>query len=214
MCVLENLTIKNFRKSDNKDFSNHHYMVDVYLGNKLITQYHYNPLTIIFNDENKTKLKLKTPMMYYGNQYWPMKNYDIKTYFCVLLLKQVSSVYHRGFSYEMVERYANPFNCCFGTKKLTSEFQSDFDKAIDNILINDKDLINAVLPDLKDVEFALVSDAECYESSSDFEDFCVNLGYDSNSRKAEKIYNACKDMWCFLVKSGKYEEMKEVYQDY
>lgn len=212
MCVLDNLTVKNFRKSDNKDFSNHHYMVDVYLGDKLITQYHYNPLTIIFDSDNKTKLKLKHSINTSIMTYYPSGMKNIKDYFCLKLLSCLSLVYHRGIDLETIKKVANPYNC-FGTKKLTSEFQSDFDKAIDNILINDKDLINAVLPDLKDVEFALVSDAECYESSSDFEDFCVNLGYDSNSRKAEKIYNACKDMWCILVKSGKYEEMKEVYQE-
>lgn len=210
MCVLENLTVKNFRKSDNKDFSNHHYMVDVYLGDKLITQYHYNPRVKIFQSEDK--LKLKEPVIS-GGQHYRVKMYDAKLYFVLEVMRYFRSKFHQDWPIEKIKEWVNPFRW-HGNTKLVDIVQQDLDAAVDYVLINDKDLINAIMPDLKDVEHSLVSDAECYESSSDFEDFCVNFGYDNDSQKAEKIYNACKDMWCLLVKSGKYEEMKEVYQDY
>ena len=36
------------------------------------------------------------------------------------------------------------------------------------------------------------SDSGCYESSKNFDDFCCMFGYDNNSIKALKIYEACK----------------------
>jgi len=36
------------------------------------------------------------------------------------------------------------------------------------------------------------SDGMAFRSSINLTDFCYNLGYDTNSRKAEKIYKACE----------------------
>ena len=44
-------------------------------------------------------------------------------------------------------------------------------------------------PTLVDIISALLSDASCVLSARDFEDFASNLGYDPDSRKAEKIYH-------------------------
>ena len=41
-----------------------------------------------------------------------------------------------------------------------------------------------------DVLSSLLMDAQC--GSDTFEDFCANLGYDSDSRKAESIYRECQ----------------------
>ena len=46
-------------------------------------------------------------------------------------------------------------------------------------------------PVLQDVLHALVSDADC--AIDTFEDFCGNLGYDTDSRKAPETYLACQD---------------------
>lgn len=43
-------------------------------------------------------------------------------------------------------------------------------------------------PTWKDVLGSLVSDYYCYESADSFEDFCQELGYDTDSRRVEKIY--------------------------
>ena len=45
-------------------------------------------------------------------------------------------------------------------------------------------------PELADVLHCLLSDAEAGAQS--FEDFCADLGYDTDSRKAEKTWQACK----------------------
>lgn len=47
-------------------------------------------------------------------------------------------------------------------------------------------------PRKSDVIPCLLSDYSLIESSRNFEDFCSSLGYDSDSRKAEKIYNDTK----------------------
>ena len=44
-----------------------------------------------------------------------------------------------------------------------------------------------------------------YES---FEDFCSQLGYDTDSRNAERIYNACKDQYLHLISLYNEEEME------
>jgi hypothetical protein len=43
-------------------------------------------------------------------------------------------------------------------------------------------------PTWKDILGSLVSDYYCYESADSFEGFCQELGYDSDSRKAENTY--------------------------
>lgn len=45
-------------------------------------------------------------------------------------------------------------------------------------------------PSAADVLACLLSDASCAESS--FEDWCSDLGYDADSRKALSTYEACK----------------------
>ena len=44
-----------------------------------------------------------------------------------------------------------------------------------------------------------------YES---FEDFCSQLGYDTDSRNVERIYNACKDQYLHLISLYNEEEME------
>lgn len=46
-------------------------------------------------------------------------------------------------------------------------------------------------PRTDEILSGLLLDAQSAESSRDFEDFCSELGYDTDSRQAEKIYNQC-----------------------
>lgn len=46
-------------------------------------------------------------------------------------------------------------------------------------------------PQAHDVLECLYSDMECAQYG--FDDFCSNLGYDRDSRKAERIYEACRE---------------------
>ena len=47
-------------------------------------------------------------------------------------------------------------------------------------------------PKLADVLDCIASDASCIENAATFEDFAGDLGYDEDSREAERTYNACK----------------------
>lgn len=48
-------------------------------------------------------------------------------------------------------------------------------------------------PQLQDVLESLQLDARSVLNAHSFEDFCYELGYDTDSREAERIYEACKD---------------------
>jgi hypothetical protein len=47
-------------------------------------------------------------------------------------------------------------------------------------------------PTAAEVLACLISDAQSVESARSFEDWCGDLGYDSDSRKAEATYKACE----------------------
>lgn len=48
------------------------------------------------------------------------------------------------------------------------------------------------LPDFADVLYGLLRDSDAYDSDA-FEEWADNYGYDTDSRKAEKIYEACRE---------------------
>jgi hypothetical protein len=48
-------------------------------------------------------------------------------------------------------------------------------------------------PDAASVVYSLISDADSVRDRS-FEEFCGDLGYDEDSRTAERVYNACVKM--------------------
>jgi hypothetical protein len=47
-------------------------------------------------------------------------------------------------------------------------------------------------PTAADVMTCLASDASSYENARSFEDWASDLGYDTDSRSAEKVYKACE----------------------
>lgn len=49
----------------------------------------------------------------------------------------------------------------------------------------------AVVPKIKDVLYTLALDYSCAQDT--FEDFCLNLGYDTDSRKALETYFKCQE---------------------
>jgi hypothetical protein len=84
---------------------------------------------------------------------------------------------------------------------------------MDIILKTLKDKILDLI-DLKDVERCLFNDAECFESSSDFEDFCFNFGWDTDSIKALKAYESCKEIYLKLVQAIGSEKLREGIEYY
>lgn len=47
-------------------------------------------------------------------------------------------------------------------------------------------------PDIYEVLDCLASDAAGIENARDFDDWCSEYGYDTDSRKAERIYHTCQ----------------------
>jgi hypothetical protein len=74
----------------------------------------------------------------------------------------------------------------------------------------------APTPTLFDALYCLCSDASMWENARNFEDFCGDIGYDSDSRKAEGIYNACgqvaKDLRAVLGRKL-YDELLAMDED-
>lgn len=66
------------------------------------------------------------------------------------------------------------------------------------------------------IVYAASSDASCYDCARDFDDFCAELGYDNDSRRALKIYRACKrisESWG-RVSNGLSEETLDEIREY
>ena len=68
-------------------------------------------------------------------------------------------------------------------------------------------------PDLADVLYCLVLDSEVLEYSS-FEDWAECMGYDTDSRKAEGIYNQCMKIALQLRQVINLDEAREAFADY
>lgn len=68
-------------------------------------------------------------------------------------------------------------------------------------------------PKLEDVLYSLTMDSGAVTMT--FEDWCDNSGYDTDSKKAEKIFNACRDSFVLLHRLGlNLAELQEYFQDY
>ena len=69
-------------------------------------------------------------------------------------------------------------------------------------------------PNKKDVLFALYMDANCVHNGESFEDFCSELGYDTDSRSAYKAYEGCRDADYALKRLGfDYDELSVYFED-
>ena len=68
-------------------------------------------------------------------------------------------------------------------------------------------------PGLVDVLYSLVMDSDVINYDC-FEDWADCIGYDSDSRKAEEIYNACMKIALKLRKLINLEEAQEAFQDF
>jgi len=77
------------------------------------------------------------------------------------------------------------WRCSFrrGTGKSASRFTTSFSMGKGH---------NGKAPEAGDVLDCLASDASSIENAKGFEDWANDMGWDSDSRKAEKIFNACK----------------------
>ena len=75
-------------------------------------------------------------------------------------------------------------------------------------------------PTLTDVMGCFVSDAQCTANGETFEDFADSLGYDKDSREAERIFHVCRDVYFGLVRlvgisgSTGLQELFDLFQDW
>lgn len=70
-------------------------------------------------------------------------------------------------------------------------------------------------PTLDGVLFCLFSDAGSVRHGQTFEDFVGDFGLDTDSRTAEKWFNACRDTWAALVRLGAdFDKLETLFQDY
>lgn len=77
-------------------------------------------------------------------------------------------------------------------------------------------LVNIPAPELTDVLYSLMMDSDALNYSS-FEDWAENLGYDKDSRTAEKIYKSCLEIALkmrAMLGPDTLERLREVFQDY
>lgn len=64
-----------------------------------------------------------------------------------------------------------------------------------------------------DILYSLVVDSDCITCGS-FEDWCSNYGYDTDSIKANKIYNDCLQIGLKMNSAFNLPELQELFQDY
>lgn len=70
-------------------------------------------------------------------------------------------------------------------------------------------------PELDDVLQCLLSDASMVRHGQTFEEWAGDFGYDTDSRKAEKCFNNCRDEWTGLIRIGAdMDALDELFQDY
>lgn len=181
--AILNLTFDNLRKGD---FSDKHAMIDVYLDGKFISTYQWNPFWKMDTKDLMKALKINKSL------YAGWRNKEITD-----LLG-----YHNHSAEISLSLWQG--------KRWGKALCKKDDEKVTEIIFKYAEI---KMPDAYDVESCLVSDATCAENCLDFDDFCWQMGYDTDSRKAHKIYSECKDILVRLIQTGKYEELKKLHEE-
>lgn len=70
-------------------------------------------------------------------------------------------------------------------------------------------------PALEDVLYSLLMDAEAGRNTASFGEFCDDYGYDEDSRRALKIFNACLEQHTKLRRLGvDFESLDVLFEDF
>lgn len=73
----------------------------------------------------------------------------------------------------------------------------------------------SIVPRLADIAYCLLMDAQTTWYGQSFEDWCGELGYDTDSRKAERSFNDCRDTADYFRRTGvDFDTLQELFQDY
>jgi hypothetical protein len=110
------------------------------------------------------------------------------------------------------------WECENGFEAAVNPGSSDFTKKRRPIQTDEgtKHLPVAILPKAQDVLYSLIKDADVLDYAT-FEDWALELGYDIDSRAAEKIYRTCLDIALKLragIGDTALSELCEAFQDY
>lgn len=108
--------------------------------------------------------------------------------------------YSQGCAYRNF--YGKPVKLAYGGERISVDRMNYLKATIPNN------------PDLKNVLYCLVSDAQSVDGVESFEEWASELGYDTDSRKAERAYNACKDTFLKMHQMFDLEQLYELFQDY
>lgn len=189
------IEVRNNRRGT---FTKYHRMVDVYINGKFISTYEYNPFAFKKGkDIVSEKLRFSNPIAYRLG----------KANRLCCALSQMFSYSGYSLSY-VIDVWLGNAGIKFyddTMDKLTNIMHDNFDSYSDKVSA----------PDPYDIESCLVLDAQCAMEAADFDDFCANLGYDTDSRKAFEIYNACKEtaFKLFSVAGNKFCELMKYHEE-
>lgn len=130
------------------------------------------------------------------------------------VMAQKSMLQHNN--YGLSQKYI--FSIATENGKYTATFTDSIYNYENNITIN-----------LDDILYSWIVDADCYSYSRDFDDFCLQFGYDfknydmyderykSGKRKAEKVWYGCKyayEKMTELLTDEQIEKLHDLFQDY
>lgn len=120
------------------------------------------------------------------------------------LLQVLASTFQMSLELFRKKNYFNIWRGNVWGKKLTD----NMDKTITEVVWKNKNLFKCD-PKEDDVMYALYTDITSYENAQDFEDWATDCGFDTDSRKAEKIYNQIGEEIENEKKAGIYDAIME-----
>lgn len=106
-------------------------------------------------------------------------------------IKGIPIVYRMGLGHHIVSK-KRPVGCILGNEVDSNKITKKHLGFSERIFIK--------IPKARDVLYSLASDASLARES--FEDFCLDLGYDTDSRKVLELYLECQESGHKLRKMG------------
>lgn len=167
--------------------STHHVVCDVFLNGKFITSYTYNPWFY-------AKHIVNSPDFY-------------KTYLC---FGEKSNGYTVPKDCLVIRERVEAVKTFLGRNLGKILKDSDSIKIRNKLMQSFNGFPDFLKPDVDGLIEGLVSD--CDSGCGTFSDFCSNLGYDEDSRKALDIYLACQKISDRLNGLGVMEELRKEYE--
>lgn len=127
---------------------------------------------------------------------------SIRTYRYSMKLRRIGTtelyrVVSFGTGEGNVERWARETNASNAKTKAWGSAIKVGSKLVNSKTLAARAYLDAIAksyqPDVESVLYCLAADAQTVHNARSFEEWANDLGYDADSRKAEKIYNACRD---------------------